>query len=115
MKPLPIALDLVRSRCRPLPAEEIAIEKAAGRILARPVSSARDLPGTDISMMDGYALRAADSGVALRVVYEVAAGDPPPARPLGPNEAARIFTGAPVPQGADCVVMQEEAERKGDE
>src|SRR5436309_15574516 len=115
MKPLPVALELVRSRCRPLEAEEVAIEKAAGRILARPVSAARDLPGTDISMMDGYALRAADSGAPLRVVYEVAAGDPPPVEPLGSQEAARIFTGAPVPPGADCVVMQEQAERKGDE
>ncbi|TMB40242.1 MAG: hypothetical protein E6J62_00325, partial [Deltaproteobacteria bacterium] len=69
VKPLPVALELVRSRCRPLEAEGVAIEKAAGRILARPVSAARDLPGSDISMMDGYALRAADSGSPLRVVY----------------------------------------------
>ncbi|MFL5444846.1 MAG: molybdopterin molybdenumtransferase MoeA, partial [Myxococcales bacterium] len=55
MKPLPIALDLVRSRCRPLGSEEVAVAKAAGRILSHPVSAARDLPGTDISMMDGYA------------------------------------------------------------
>ncbi|MFL5442043.1 MAG: molybdopterin molybdotransferase MoeA, partial [Myxococcales bacterium] len=115
MKPLPIALDLVRSRCRPLGSEEVAVAKAAGRILSHPVSAARDLPGTDISMMDGYALRATDSGETLRVVYEVAAGDPPPARELGGREAARIFTGAPVPPGADCVVMQEQAERRGDE
>jgi molybdopterin molybdotransferase len=79
------------------------------------VSAARDLPGTDISMMDGYALRAADSGEPLRVVYEVAAGDPPPAQALGSREAARIFTGAPIPPGADCVVMQEQAERRGEE
>jgi molybdopterin molybdotransferase len=115
VKPLPVALELVRSRCRPLAAEDVAIEKAAGRILARPIVAARDLPGTDISMMDGYALRAADSGKPLRVVYEVAAGDPPPANALGPGEAARIFTGAPIPPGADCVVMQEQAERRGDE
>ncbi|MFL5394523.1 MAG: gephyrin-like molybdotransferase Glp [Myxococcales bacterium] len=115
MKPLPVALDLVRSRCRPLGSEEVAVAKAAGRILSHPVSAARDLPGTDISMMDGYALRATDSGETLRVVYEVAAGDPPPARELGGREAARIFTGAPVPPGADCVVMQEQAERRGDE
>jgi len=66
VKPLPVAVDLVRSRCRPLPAEEIAIEKAAGRILARPVSAARDLPGTDISMMDGYALRASSRAPRFR-------------------------------------------------
>src|SRR4051812_50209961 len=66
-------------------------------------------------MMDGYALRAADSGETLRVAYEVAAGDPPPDRALGGREAARIFTGAPVPPGADCVVMQEQAERRGEQ
>ena len=115
MKPLPVALELVRSRCRPLPAEAVAVGDAAGRILAQPVSAARDLPGTDISMMDGYAVRAADTGDPLRVVYEVAAGDPPPDRPLGAREAARIFTGTPIPPGADCVVMQEQAERQGDE
>src|SRR5207248_814223 len=71
--------------------------------------------GGNISMMDGYAVRAADSGSPLRVVYEVAAGDPPPAQALGPREAARIFTGAPIPPGADCVVMQEQAERQGEE
>jgi molybdopterin molybdotransferase len=115
VKPLPVALELVRSRCRPLPAEMVPIGEAAGRILAQPVSAARDLPGTDISMMDGYAVRAADSGEPLRVVYEVAAGDPPPDRGLGVREAARIFTGAPIPPGADCVVMQEQAERRGEE
>jgi molybdopterin molybdotransferase len=115
LKPLEVALDLVRARCSPLPGEEVAIAQAAGRILARSVSAARDLPGTDISMMDGYALRASDAGEALRVVYEVAAGVPPPAQALRQGEAARIFTGAPIPPGADCVVMQEHAERRGEE
>ena len=115
MKPLAVALELVRSRCRALGSEDVPVEKAAGRILLRPVTAARDLPGTDISMMDGYAVRAADTGESLRVVYEVAAGDAPPAHPLGAREAARIFTGAPIPPGADCVVMQEQAERRGDE
>src|SRR5256714_13377696 len=66
-------------------------------------------------MMDGYALRSADAAQALRVVCEVAAGDAPAANPLGRGEAARIFTGAPVPAGADCVVMQEHAARSGSE
>src|SRR5438309_11854531 len=64
-------------------------------------------------MMDGYALRSADATEALRVVYEVAAGDAPLAQPLCRGEAARIFTGAPVPAGADGVVMQEHVARSG--
>jgi len=105
----------VEARSRALPGEEVPLGEAGGRVLAREVAAARDLPGTDISMMDGYALRASDASSALRVVYEVAAGDAPPARPLHRGEAARIFTGAPVPRGADCVVMQEHVARAATE
>jgi molybdopterin molybdotransferase len=115
LRPLAQALQDVESRSRALPAEEVPLQQAGGRVLARAVSAARDLPGTDISMMDGYALRAADGNRPLRVVYEVAAGDPPPAHALQAGEAARIFTGAPVPAGADCVVMQEHVVRGGAE
>src|SRR6267154_1165417 len=115
MKPLSEAQAEVEARSRALPAEDAPLAEAGGRVLARPVAAARDLPGTDISMMDGYALRAGDAAGALRVVYEVAAGDAPPAHALQPGEAARIFTGAPVPAGADCVVMQEHAARSGNE
>ena len=64
--------------------------------------------------MDGYALRAADSGegAALRVVVHVAAGAPPTAA-IGPGEAARIFTGAPIPRGADAVIPQEDVRTDG--
>ncbi len=113
LRPLSQALQDVESRTHALPAEELPLQQAGGCVLARAVTAARDLPGTDISMMDGYALRAADGAGALRVVYEVAAGDPPPAHALQAGEAARIFTGAPVPAGADCVVMQEHAVRDG--
>jgi molybdopterin molybdotransferase len=113
--PLSQAQAEVEARSRALPAEDAPLGEAGGRVLARPVAAARDLPGTDISMMDGYALRAGDAARALRVVYEVAAGDAPPTRALQPGEAARIFTGAPVPAGADCVVMQEHAARSGTE
>jgi molybdopterin molybdotransferase len=115
MRPLSQAQAEVEARSRALPSEHVPIAEAGGRVLARAVTGTRDLPGTDISMMDGYALRARDAGAALRVVYEVAAGDAPPARALQPGEAARIFTGAPVPAGADCVVMQEHATRSGAE
>jgi molybdopterin molybdotransferase len=109
------AVSHVEARARALPGEEAPLTEAGGRILSREVAAARDLPGTDISMMDGYALRSADASQPLRVVYEVAAGDPPPARALERGEAARIFTGAPVPAGADGVVMQEHVARSGNE
>ena len=112
---LPQAVAEVEGRSHALTAEEVPLAEAGGRILAREVVAARDLPGNDISMMDGYAMRASDAGNALRVVYEVAAGDAPPARPLERGEAARIFTGAPVPRGADCVIMQEHVTRVGSE
>jgi len=115
MRPLSQAQAEVEARSRALPSQDVPLAEAGGRVLARAVAAARDLPGTDISMMDGFALRARDAGDALRVVYEVAAGDAPPARALQPGEAARIFTGAPVPAGADCVVMQEHATRSGAE
>jgi len=109
------ALLAVRSRCSPLPAEEVALALANGRVLAQPLGARRDQPVTDISMMDGYALRAADASGPLRVAGEIAAGDAPWSRSLGAGEAARIFTGAPLPPGADCVVMQEHCLREGTE
>src|SRR5262249_56376087 len=63
--------------------------------------------------MDGYALRAAEAGSPLRVAGEIAAGDAPWSKALGPGEVARIFTGAPLPPVADCVGMQEHAAREG--
>ncbi len=107
------AIAEVRARCRPLPPEEVALADAQGRVLAAPVRARRDQPLTDISMMDGYALRAADAPGPLRVVGELAAGDAPWPRALAPGEAARIFTGAPLPPGADSVVMQEHCAREG--
>jgi molybdopterin molybdotransferase len=115
MIPLESAQQEIRARAGPLPGEEVGLREAAGRVLARQIDAARDLPGTDISMMDGYALRAEDAAMTLRVVTEVAAGDPPRLQPLQAGEAARIFTGAPVPAGADAVVMQEHASRSGAE
>jgi len=112
--PLAEALERVAARSRALPPERVPFEEAAGRILAEAVRAPGDLPASDISMMDGYALRAADATSPLRVAFEVAAGDAPP-RALAQGEAARIFTGAPLPAGADCVVMQEHAARSGAE
>lgn len=109
------ALRSVLAQAAPLPAELVEAGAALGRVLAAPVAARRTLPPADCSAMDGYALRAADvanagpgRAVCLRVSGEVAAGGR--AAPLGPGEAARIFTGAPLPQGADAVVPQEQAE-----
>ncbi|MFP4063474.1 MAG: gephyrin-like molybdotransferase Glp [Halochromatium sp.] len=86
-----------------------------GRVLAEPVISGTDLPGWDNSAMDGYALRAADlqaGGGWLPVSQRIAAGQC--GTPLAPGTAARIFTGAPLPEGADSVVVQEVCEPEGD-
>ncbi len=86
-----------------------------GRVLAEPVISGTDLPGWDNSAMDGYALRAADLQASdgwLPVSQRIAAGQC--GTPLTPGTAARIFTGAPVPEGADTVVVQEVCEQDGD-
>ncbi|NBC47728.1 MAG: molybdopterin molybdenumtransferase MoeA [Gammaproteobacteria bacterium] len=86
-----------------------------GRVLAEPVVSGVDLPYWDNSAMDGYALRAADlaaHGGRLPVSQRIPAGQS--GTPLAPGTAARIFTGAPVPEGADTVVVQEVCEPEGD-
>ncbi|TSE20451.1 Molybdopterin molybdenumtransferase [Tepidimonas alkaliphilus] len=97
-----------------LPVEEAPLEEADGRVLAADVVAALDVPGFDNSQMDGYAVRAADvaaavaEGRALPVAQRIAAGAFGAA--LQPGTVARIFTGAPLPTGADAVVMQEEAQ-----
>src|SRR5437763_16440557 len=113
--PLYESLAAVRARAHPLAAEDVSLTDAHGRVLAEGVRARRDQPATDISMMDGYALRSVDAGAPLRVAGEMAAGDAPWTRELQACEAARIFTGAPLPPGADCVVMQEHAVRSGGE
>src|SRR2546428_5836870 len=109
--PLDEALAAVRARALPLAAEDISLTESYGRVLAEGIRARRDQPATDISMMDGYALRAADAGGPLRVAGEIAAGDAPWTRALEAREAARIFTGAPLPPGADCVLLHDDAVR----
>lgn len=89
--------------------ERVALADAAGRVLAEPLIAALDLPPWDNSAMDGYALRLADwQGEALPVSQRIQAGTAP--LPLQPGSCARIFTGAPLPAGADSVEMQENVE-----
>ncbi|CAM3780819.1 gephyrin-like molybdotransferase Glp [Ectopseudomonas alcaliphila] len=89
--------------------EQVVLAEADGRVLAEPLIAALDLPPWANSAMDGYALRLADwTGQALPVSQRIQAGTAP--TPLEPGTCARIFTGAPLPEGADTVEMQENAE-----
>jgi len=100
-----------------LPAEQVAISDAAGRVLAQDVVSRITKPPHPVSAMDGYAVRAADVSVVpatLRVVGEAPAGGAHDGT-LQSGEAVRIFTGGPVPAGADTVVIQENTQRDGDQ
>ncbi len=110
------ALRRILSEVVPLSPEWVEIEDALGRALVADLTAQRTLPPWDNSAMDGYAVRSADlagAPVSLKVVETIAAGTVSK-RTLGPKEAARIFTGAPLPNGADAVVMQEKARASGD-
>jgi len=114
MTPLDEAIAHVLAGCRPLPPATTPAAGARGRVLAADVVAAEPVPSFANTAMDGYAVRAADVAVVpvtLPVVAEVAAGHPAP-RPLAAGEAMRIFTGAPVPEGADAVVMVERTKRR---
>ena len=93
--------------------ESVLLAASAGRVLAHDLISSLDLPPWPNSAMDGYALNVADwSGEPLAVSQRIFAGAAP--EPLAPGTCARIFTGAPVPEGADCVEMQENAQVQAD-
>lgn len=102
----------VRAGRRLPPVECVALGDAAGRVLAEDVAADRDTPETARAMRDGYAVRAADLPGALDVIGEVRAGEVFPGS-VGPGQAVEIMTGAPVPDGADAIVMVEHAVRDG--
>lgn len=110
------ALSTILAAVHPLSGETVPIAQASGRVLTQDVSAALDAPRADVSAMDGYAVRIGDAAGegSLTTVGEAAAGAPF-AGHLNAGEAVRIFTGAHLPAGADCVVMQEYAERDGDQ
>lgn len=91
-----------------LPAEQLRISDCAGRWLATDIVALRSQPGADLSAMDGYAIRAAEWPGPWRITGESAAGGAVPP-PLPPGQCCRIFTGAPLPEGADTVLIQEKA------
>ncbi len=98
-----------------LSTETIALQGGHGRILAADVFAGRNLPGFDNSAMDGYAARAAELPATLPVAFAVAAGDGLRAEAMPARHAARIFTGAPLPPGADTVVIQEDVSHEGEQ
>src|SRR5438045_5240900 len=100
------AQQLILAHARPLPAEPVPIEAAAGRVLAEGARAAVDLPPFPSSAMDGYAVRAVDTPGRLPVVARIAAGRPAP-RALAAGEAMEISTGGVVPEGADAVIPVE--------
>src|SRR5271163_1424559 len=116
---IPVAEALSRvlaAADEPLSEEWVALEEAFGRTLSRDLVAARTQPPFANSAMDGYALRAADvkePPASLELIGESAAGRAF-AGAVGAGEAVRIFTGAPIPEGADTIVIQEDARREGE-
>jgi molybdopterin molybdotransferase len=114
------ALRIVIDNVQVLGIERVFIREALGRVLGEPVYAPRDIPGFDNSAMDGFAVRAGDLAqasreqpVRLKIVETIAAGSVPKAK-LGSGLAARIMTGAPIPQGADAVVPVEQTRSSGE-
>ena len=115
--PVADALARVTAAFGPLPAEQVNIAHGLGRVLAEDVAARLTQPPTAVSSMDGYAVRAADVATApttLRRVGEAPAGGAHDGE-LGPGETVRIFTGGPVPHGANAVIMQEDTDADGDQ
>ena len=115
------ALSLVVSAARTLPAEMVPLARALGRTLARDIKAREDIPPFTKATMDGYAVRAEDTqqsaaeaggAVELQVMEDLPAGRYARTS-VGPGRAVRIMTGAPLPKGADAVVMVEDTEKSG--
>jgi molybdopterin molybdotransferase len=110
------ALGRFLAPLKPLAAEQVAVSEGLGRVLAEDMISRRTQPPFAVSAMDGYAVRASDVATVparLRVIGSVPAGSAFAGR-VGEGEAVRIFTGAKVPAGADCIVIQEDTAQDGD-
>ncbi len=109
------ALGHIFDLVEPLETEDVPIDRASGRFLSHSVSASRDQPPFATSVMDGYAVRNADvqPGVSLKIIGSAQAGRRGEV-PVGPGQTMRIFTGAPVPDGADRIVIQEDTVLTGD-
>ncbi len=116
LMPVTDALAAILDGAEPTGEEIVALDAAFHRALARDVAAKRTQPPQAMSAMDGYAVRAADAAdlsARLKVIGEVAAGRPF-GRTIGAGEAARIFTGGVIPDGADAVIIQEDTSAEGD-
>src|SRR5215469_14622916 len=113
-----ISVEEARARIladlHPTPAEIVALADAWSRVTAAPVVARLTQPPADVSAMDGYAVRAADGalGATLHVIGSAPAGHPFEG-PVGSGQAVRLFTGSVMPQGADAVLLQEDATASG--
>src|ERR1700752_5374982 len=114
-----ISVEEARARIladlRPTPDEIVALADAWGRVTAAPVVARLTQPPADVSAMDGYAVRADDGTLhaTLRGIGAAPAGHPFDGS-VGPGQTVRLFTGSVVPQGADAILLQEDATRDGD-
>src|SRR5262245_28786105 len=116
LMPVTDALAAILAGSEPLGEEIVPLDAAWHRILARDVAARRTQPPQAMSAMDGYAVRATDAAdlkARLKVIGEVAAGRPF-GRTVGAGEAARLFTGGGIPEGADAVIIQEDTTSGGD-
>jgi|WetSurMetagenome_2_1015567.scaffolds.fasta_scaffold02615_4 molybdopterin molybdotransferase len=106
------ALRIVLDSAHPLKPERAKLNEALGRILAEDIAADMDVPPFDKATMDGYACRRADLGSVMTEIETITAGRIP-AKIIGPNQCAKIMTGAAVPTGADCVIMIEQTQTVG--
>ncbi len=118
--PLEVAKEIIRNNLPDLPPEKVLLAEASGRALAESISATINQPPFACSLLDGYALRAEDTlgasrdnPLKLKIVSQIFAGDRAE-RQINTGEAARIMTGAPIPEGADCVIGQEKTDREND-
>ncbi|MBV8428514.1 MAG: molybdopterin molybdotransferase MoeA, partial [Hyphomicrobiales bacterium] len=116
---LPVSEALSRileTATQAMPSERVPLDQAHRRTISQPLIASRDQPPFPASAMDGYAVRAADvaSTPATLTVIGMSAAGHPFAGTVGPRQAVRIFTGAPVPSGADAIVIQENTQPSGD-
>ena len=112
LMPVEEARARILANVKPLTPERVPLARALGRVLAKPLHAKRDQPPFNASAMDGYAVRSEDMTAELKVIGMSAAGHAFKGK-LGPGEAVRIFTGAPVPAASDAIVIQENTKTDG--
>jgi molybdopterin molybdotransferase len=110
MIPFEEALSIIRGQIPGLPSERVNFSQSAGRVLAEPIIADIHMPPFNKSAMDGYACRKEDLPGPLKVIEEIPAGRMPE-KPVGKGECSAIMTGAPMPVGANCVIMEEHTEQ----